>query len=172
MTYLPYPAFVLIEEAHNFAPASADLVSSQILKTDPLRGAQVRRGRGPDQPAARQAGRRRALAVHDPVHPAHRQPGGPGARGRERRERGARPAPASCRRSPRARPSSPARRSTRRCCAGCAGASPSMARRTWTLPHAGWSGSHPTRPVATNATRRCPPTRARAAGASCSRHRP
>jgi DNA helicase HerA-like ATPase len=31
--YLPYPAFVLIEEAHNFAPASADLVSSQILKT-------------------------------------------------------------------------------------------------------------------------------------------
>jgi len=30
--YLPYPAFVLIEEAHNFAPASADLVSSQILK--------------------------------------------------------------------------------------------------------------------------------------------
>jgi DNA helicase HerA-like ATPase len=32
-TYLPYPAFVLMEEAHNFAPASADLVSSQILKT-------------------------------------------------------------------------------------------------------------------------------------------
>jgi len=32
-SYLPYPAFVLIEEAHNFAPASADLVSSQILKT-------------------------------------------------------------------------------------------------------------------------------------------
>jgi DNA helicase HerA-like ATPase len=32
-TYLPYPAFVLIEEAHNFAPASADLISSQILKT-------------------------------------------------------------------------------------------------------------------------------------------
>ena len=32
-TYLPYPAFVLVEEAHNFAPASADLVSSQILKT-------------------------------------------------------------------------------------------------------------------------------------------
>jgi hypothetical protein len=31
-TFLPYPAFVLIEEAHNFAPASADLVSSQILK--------------------------------------------------------------------------------------------------------------------------------------------
>jgi len=30
--YLPYPAFVLMEEAHNFAPASADLVSSQILK--------------------------------------------------------------------------------------------------------------------------------------------
>jgi hypothetical protein len=32
-TYLPYPTFVLIEEAHNFAPAAADLVSSQILKT-------------------------------------------------------------------------------------------------------------------------------------------
>jgi DNA helicase HerA-like ATPase len=32
-TYLPYPTFVLMEEAHNFAPASADLVSSQILKT-------------------------------------------------------------------------------------------------------------------------------------------
>jgi hypothetical protein len=31
-TYLPYPAFVLIEEAHRFAPASADLVSSEILK--------------------------------------------------------------------------------------------------------------------------------------------
>ncbi|MFW6135806.1 MAG: ATP-binding protein [Chloroflexota bacterium] len=32
-TYLPYPTFVLIEEAHRFAPAAADLVSSQILKT-------------------------------------------------------------------------------------------------------------------------------------------
>lgn len=32
-TYLPYPAFVLMEEAHNFAPAAADLVSSQVLKT-------------------------------------------------------------------------------------------------------------------------------------------
>ena len=32
-TYLPYPAFVLIEEAHNFAPANADLVTTQILKT-------------------------------------------------------------------------------------------------------------------------------------------
>ncbi len=32
-TYLPYPAFVLIEEAHRFAPAAADLVSSEILKT-------------------------------------------------------------------------------------------------------------------------------------------
>jgi uncharacterized protein len=31
--YLPYPAFVLIEEAHNFAPASGDLVSSRILRT-------------------------------------------------------------------------------------------------------------------------------------------
>jgi len=31
--YLPYPAFALIEEAHRFAPASADLVSSQVLKT-------------------------------------------------------------------------------------------------------------------------------------------
>jgi hypothetical protein len=30
--YLPYPTFVLIEEAHNFAPASADLVSTSILK--------------------------------------------------------------------------------------------------------------------------------------------
>jgi len=30
--YLPYPAFVLLEEAHHFAPAGADLVSSQILK--------------------------------------------------------------------------------------------------------------------------------------------
>lgn len=32
-SYLPYPAFVLIEEAHNFAPASADVITSQILKT-------------------------------------------------------------------------------------------------------------------------------------------
>lgn len=31
--YLPYPAFVLIEEAHNFAPASADVITSQVLKT-------------------------------------------------------------------------------------------------------------------------------------------
>jgi len=31
--YLPYPAFVLIEEAHNFAPANADIVTTQILKT-------------------------------------------------------------------------------------------------------------------------------------------
>mgnify|MGYP005843136701 CR=1 FL=1 len=30
--YLPYPAFVLIEEAHNFAPANADVVTTQILK--------------------------------------------------------------------------------------------------------------------------------------------
>ena len=32
-SYLPYPAFVLIEEAHNFAPASADVITSQVLKT-------------------------------------------------------------------------------------------------------------------------------------------
>ncbi len=30
--YLPYPAFVLIEEAHRFAPASANVVSTGILK--------------------------------------------------------------------------------------------------------------------------------------------
>jgi len=30
--YLPYPAFVILEEAHNFAPASADLVTSDQLK--------------------------------------------------------------------------------------------------------------------------------------------
>ncbi len=30
--YLPYPAFVLIEEAHNFAPANTELVTTQILK--------------------------------------------------------------------------------------------------------------------------------------------
>jgi uncharacterized protein len=30
--YLPYPAFVLLEEAHHFAPASADVVSSGIVK--------------------------------------------------------------------------------------------------------------------------------------------
>ena len=30
--YLPYPAFVLIEEAHRFAPASGDAVSTGILK--------------------------------------------------------------------------------------------------------------------------------------------
>jgi len=30
--YLPYPAFVLIEEAHNYAPAAADVVTTQILK--------------------------------------------------------------------------------------------------------------------------------------------
>jgi DNA helicase HerA-like ATPase len=32
-TYLPYPAFVLIEEAHNYAPANADVVTTHILKT-------------------------------------------------------------------------------------------------------------------------------------------
>jgi DNA helicase HerA-like ATPase len=32
-THLPYPAFVLVEEAHNFAPASTELVSSHVLKT-------------------------------------------------------------------------------------------------------------------------------------------
>ena len=31
--YLPFPIFCLIEEAHNFAPANADAVSSEILKT-------------------------------------------------------------------------------------------------------------------------------------------
>lgn len=31
--YLPYPVFVFIEEAHHFAPASGDTVSSEILKT-------------------------------------------------------------------------------------------------------------------------------------------
>jgi len=30
--HLPYPAFVLIEEAHNFAPANAEIVTTQILK--------------------------------------------------------------------------------------------------------------------------------------------
>lgn len=30
--YLPYPVFVLLEEAHHFAPASADAVSTNILK--------------------------------------------------------------------------------------------------------------------------------------------
>jgi len=30
--YLPYPAFVLIEEAHNYAPANADIVTTGILK--------------------------------------------------------------------------------------------------------------------------------------------
>ena len=31
--YLPYPVFVLIEEAHRFAPASEDAVSTRVLKT-------------------------------------------------------------------------------------------------------------------------------------------
>lgn len=31
--YLPYPVFVLIEEAHRFAPASADVVTTGVLKT-------------------------------------------------------------------------------------------------------------------------------------------
>jgi DNA helicase HerA-like ATPase len=31
--YLPYPVFVLLEEAHHFAPANADVVSAGILKT-------------------------------------------------------------------------------------------------------------------------------------------
>ena len=31
-SYLPYPVFVLIEEAHNFAPANADIVTTNILK--------------------------------------------------------------------------------------------------------------------------------------------
>ncbi len=30
--YLPYPAFVLIEEAHNFAPANAEIITTQVLK--------------------------------------------------------------------------------------------------------------------------------------------
>ncbi len=30
--YLPYPVFVLIEEAHNFAPANVDIVTTNILK--------------------------------------------------------------------------------------------------------------------------------------------
>ena len=32
-TYMPYPVFCLIEEAHNYAPANADAVSSEVLKT-------------------------------------------------------------------------------------------------------------------------------------------
>jgi hypothetical protein len=32
-TYLPYPGFVLIEEAHTYAPANADVVTTSILKT-------------------------------------------------------------------------------------------------------------------------------------------
>ena len=31
-TYIPYPVFCMIEEAHNFAPASADAVSTDVLK--------------------------------------------------------------------------------------------------------------------------------------------
>jgi DNA helicase HerA-like ATPase len=30
--YLPYPVFILIEEAHHFAPAAVDVVSTQVLK--------------------------------------------------------------------------------------------------------------------------------------------
>ncbi len=30
--YLPYPVFILVEEAHNFAPAGADIVTTGILK--------------------------------------------------------------------------------------------------------------------------------------------
>ncbi len=30
--YLPYPVFVLIEEAHHFAPHGGDVVSAQMLK--------------------------------------------------------------------------------------------------------------------------------------------
>jgi hypothetical protein len=32
-TYMPYPVFCLLEEAHNYAPANADAVSSEVLKT-------------------------------------------------------------------------------------------------------------------------------------------
>lgn len=32
-TYMPYPVFCLLEEAHNYAPANADAVSSDVLKT-------------------------------------------------------------------------------------------------------------------------------------------
>jgi hypothetical protein len=31
-TYIPYPVFCMMEEAHNFAPASADAVSTDVLK--------------------------------------------------------------------------------------------------------------------------------------------
>jgi DNA helicase HerA-like ATPase len=31
-SHLPYPVFVLVEEAHHFAPASADVISSGVLK--------------------------------------------------------------------------------------------------------------------------------------------
>ncbi len=31
--YLPYPTFILIEEAHNYAPANAEVVTTRILKT-------------------------------------------------------------------------------------------------------------------------------------------
>ena len=30
--HLPYPAFVLVEEAHNYAPANADIITTQVLK--------------------------------------------------------------------------------------------------------------------------------------------
>ncbi len=32
-SHLPYPVFCLLEEAHNYAPANADAVSSEVLKT-------------------------------------------------------------------------------------------------------------------------------------------
>ena len=32
-TFMPYPVFCLLEEAHNYAPANADAVSSEVLKT-------------------------------------------------------------------------------------------------------------------------------------------
>ena len=32
-TYVPFPVFCLMEEAHNYAPANADAVSSEVLKT-------------------------------------------------------------------------------------------------------------------------------------------
>jgi DNA helicase HerA-like ATPase len=40
-THVPFPVFCLMEEAHNFAPASADAVTTEIAQNSPQRRAQV-----------------------------------------------------------------------------------------------------------------------------------
>ena len=72
--YLPYPAFIVLEEAHRFAPQNGEAKSKNILKTILSEGRKFGIGVCMVLAATVQARQRLPLPVHVPDHHAHHQP--------------------------------------------------------------------------------------------------